>query len=241
MIALIDQYRKELENIRIYAPDTVQVYTSCIQAFCEFAKEHLNVDPIKAKGTQLVLWLTFLKQTGISYSRLGHHQYALKSFFTFLAKMGVTTTNPAQSLPPIPRIRGRIKPISTEDAFKLLDPFIPSCSTLSWISASPKAPPVTTPQVEPLATIPPSSPVKAFSTRSSRLPIISWKTSREANAQLKFLMRKKGALRPQYPFFFLSIDFVMKSPPTLGNLDIIVKTSRVARGCYQPQAPKNRA
>ena len=32
MIALIDQYRKELENIRIYAPDTVQVYTSCIQA-----------------------------------------------------------------------------------------------------------------------------------------------------------------------------------------------------------------
>jgi len=31
MIALIDQYRKELENVRIYALDTVQVYTSCIQ------------------------------------------------------------------------------------------------------------------------------------------------------------------------------------------------------------------
>ena len=27
MIALIDQYRKELENIRIYALDTIQVYT----------------------------------------------------------------------------------------------------------------------------------------------------------------------------------------------------------------------
>jgi site-specific recombinase XerD len=123
MIALIDQYRKELEDIRIYASDTVQVYTSCIQAFCEFAKEHLNVDPIKAEGTQLVLWLAFLRQTGISYSRLGHHQYALKSFFTFLVKMNVITTNPAESLPPIPRIRGRIKPISTEDAFKLLDSF----------------------------------------------------------------------------------------------------------------------
>jgi len=123
MIALIDQYRKELENVRIYALDTIQVYTSCIQAFCEFAKEPLKLDPIKAEGTHLVLWLTFLKQTGISYSRLGHHQYALKSFFTFLVKMGVITTNPAQSLPPIPRIRGKIKPISTEDAFKLLGSF----------------------------------------------------------------------------------------------------------------------
>jgi len=123
MIALIDQYRKELENIRTYAKDTVQVYTSCIQAFCEFAKEHLNVDPIKAKGTQLIQWLAFLKQSGISYSRLGHHQYALKSFFTFLIKMDVITTNPAKSLPPIPRIRGSIKPISTEDAFKLLNTF----------------------------------------------------------------------------------------------------------------------
>ena len=43
-----------------------------------------------------------------------------------------------------------------------------------------------------------------------RQPIISWKTSREANAQLKSLMRENGALRPQYPFFLLSIDFVMK-------------------------------
>ena len=123
MIGLIDQYRKELEDIRIYAQDTVQVYTSCIQAFCEFATEHLKVDPIKAQGTQLVLWLAFLKQTGISYSRLGHHQYALKSFFAFLLKMNVISSNPAESLPPIPRIRGSGKPISTEDAFKLLDSF----------------------------------------------------------------------------------------------------------------------
>ena len=28
MIALIDQYRKELEDIRIYASDTVQVYVN---------------------------------------------------------------------------------------------------------------------------------------------------------------------------------------------------------------------
>lgn len=123
MIGLIDQYRKELEDIRIYASDTVQIYTSCIQAFCEFAKEHLKVDPIKAQGTHLALWLAFLKQTGISYSRLGHHQYALKSFFAFLFKMNVIPSNPAESLPPVPRIRGRIKPISTEDAFKLLDSF----------------------------------------------------------------------------------------------------------------------
>jgi hypothetical protein len=40
-----------------------------------------------------------------------------------------------------------------------------------------------------------------------------WKTSREASAQLRSLMREKEALRPQIFFSFFSVVSGMASPP----------------------------
>jgi site-specific recombinase XerD len=124
MIALIDQYRKELLKVNGFSPSTVETYTLSIQAFCHFAKNELNTDPFKVKGPQLLQWIMQLKHTGIGNSRMVNHHYALKSFFTFLQKTGNNASNPAQTLPLlIKRRRQRTKPISTQDAFKLLDSF----------------------------------------------------------------------------------------------------------------------
>jgi len=124
MIALIDQYRKTLLKVNGFAPSTVDTYTINIKAFCNFAKKELHIAPVNVRGPQLLKWILYLKNTGIGYSRIESHHYALKSFYTFLQKSGDITSNPAQTLPLlITRRRQVTKPISSKDAFKLLDSF----------------------------------------------------------------------------------------------------------------------
>jgi integrase/recombinase XerD len=124
MLAMIDQYRKELLKVNGFAASTVETYTISIKAFCNFAKNELKTDPVKVNGPQLLQWIMVLKNTGIGSSRLEIHHYALKSFFTFLQKTGDNPSNPAETLPRlITRRRQRTKPISTQEAFTLLDSF----------------------------------------------------------------------------------------------------------------------
>ncbi len=124
MIALIDQYRKELLKVNGFAASTVDTYTISVKAFCNFAENQLQTDPVKVNGPQLLKWILYLKNTAIGHSRLENHHYALKSFFTFVHKTGEITSNPAAALPLlIKRRRQPTKPISTQDAFKLLDSF----------------------------------------------------------------------------------------------------------------------
>jgi site-specific recombinase XerD len=124
MIALIDQYRKELLKVNGFSPSTAETYTLSIKAFCHFAKNQLHIDPVKVNGPLLLKWILYLKNTGIGHSRIENHHYALKSFFAFLKKSGDISSNPAQALPLlITRRRQVTKPISTRDAFNLLDSF----------------------------------------------------------------------------------------------------------------------
>lgn len=124
MIALIDQYQKELLKVNGFAASTVETYTISIKAFCSFAGNQLEMNPVKVKGPQLLKWILYLKNTGIGHSRIENHHYALKSFFAFVKKTGIINTNPAEALPLlIIRRRQVTKPISTQDAFKLLDSF----------------------------------------------------------------------------------------------------------------------
>jgi len=124
MIALIDLYRKALLKVNGFAASTVDTYTINIKAFCTFAKTQLNTDPVQITGPHLLKWILYLKNTGIGYSRIESHHYALKSFFAFLKEARIINTNPAQALPLlITRRRQVTKPISTQNAFKLLDSF----------------------------------------------------------------------------------------------------------------------
>ena len=109
MIALIDLYRKELLKVNGFAPSTVETYTISIRAFCEFAKTELKTDPANVRGPQLLKWILYLKNTGIGYSRIENHHYALKSFFAFLKKSGHIPSNPAQALPLLITRRRQIK------------------------------------------------------------------------------------------------------------------------------------
>jgi len=124
MIAIIDLYQKELLKVNGFSPSTVETYTLSINAFCRFAENELQTDPVNVNGPQLLKWILYLKDTGIGYSRIENHHYALKSFFMFVKKTGMIDINPAEALPLlITRKRQITKPISTKNAFKLLDSF----------------------------------------------------------------------------------------------------------------------
>jgi len=112
MIALIDLYQKELLKVNGFSPSTVETYTLSLNAFFCFAKNELQTDPVKVNGPQLLQWILHLKNTGLGYSRIENHHYALKSFFAFVKKTGLIDTNPAEVLPLlITRRRKVTKPI----------------------------------------------------------------------------------------------------------------------------------
>jgi integrase/recombinase XerD len=124
MLALIDQYRSELEKVNVFAASTIETYTIGVKAFCQYAKTSLHIDPVAAKADHLLQWMLHLKHSGIGHSRLENHHYTLKSFFAFVHKAGLTATNPADVLPLlIKRCRERTNPIKAYDAFKLLASF----------------------------------------------------------------------------------------------------------------------
>ena len=122
MIALIDEFKKELSDIAEYAPSTVENYVACIAAFFDYARNRLGVDPVFAKGKHILEWIGRVKNSGVSKSRMEHHRSALKLFFALMVKLGIVVKNPADKLPQIRRERTseRNRPVAPAVVFKLL-------------------------------------------------------------------------------------------------------------------------
>jgi integrase/recombinase XerD len=121
MTALIDEYKTELEDVLSFMPDTVVNYLGCILQFHSYAKKELLISPDQATGKHICIWITALKHTGISFSRLKHHQAALRTFFSMLVKMKYITKNPADALPVIRKSgQSKVRPVSRDTVFRLL-------------------------------------------------------------------------------------------------------------------------
>lgn len=123
MIALIDEFKKELSDIAEFAQSTVDNYVACITAFFDYARNRLRIDPVFAKGQHILDWIGQVKSSGVSKSRLEHHRSALKLFFALMVKLGIVVKNPAGKLPQIRRTRTscRNQPVAPAVIFKLLD------------------------------------------------------------------------------------------------------------------------
>jgi integrase/recombinase XerD len=105
-----------------YTSDTVSNYISCIQQFRTYINDIYGIDPRLITGTHLKAWFKHIKQTGVSHSRLIHHQSAIKHFYSFLRNMNCINTNPTFALLPIRRgKRNRRQAIDTNTAIRLLN------------------------------------------------------------------------------------------------------------------------
>jgi integrase/recombinase XerD len=120
MKKLIQLYEKDRLEVAVLAKKTVDTYVSSITAFIDFTRTTCHIDPIQCRGKHLQDWLEVVRPT-ISRSRLRQHQYALKSFFNFLHKLGAVSKNPAEPLPSLQKKPSKkIHPVTTKEAFKLL-------------------------------------------------------------------------------------------------------------------------
>jgi integrase/recombinase XerD len=120
MKRIIALFQKELLDVAGFAEDTVTTYSSSVAAFCAFASDTCDIDPLAAKGSHLLDWLQSIKK-GISRSRLRQHQFAIKNFFAFLKRRGIVEQNPAAALPRIgARYGDKHTAVSADTVFKLL-------------------------------------------------------------------------------------------------------------------------
>jgi integrase/recombinase XerD len=123
MNAIIEQFRKQLSEIALYADDTIANYVSCIYKFVDFIQTQVNIDPLKSTPQHLKQWMMHLKKSDISNSRLSHHKSALTGFFTFLLNMEIIDNNPTDCLFPIKRSKSDLnQPIDKDTAYQLLKP-----------------------------------------------------------------------------------------------------------------------
>ena len=122
MIALIDDFAKELTDIKGFAASTVQNYVACVAAFFHYAQNSLEIYPVFAKGRHIVQWIGALQKTGISKSRLEHHRSALRLFFALMVKLKIVSKNPADNLAAIRRQRtsDRNQPVKKVVVLRLL-------------------------------------------------------------------------------------------------------------------------
>jgi site-specific recombinase XerD len=127
---LIELYRKELACVYCFKDNTVGIYVTSVYRYFNYATDVLSIDPFRPKTGDLTGWMAHLKESGTSFSRLQTYQIALKSFFTFVMKMGIIKNNPCENLMLIRKEKSTLnQPISVESAFKLLESF----DQTSWI------------------------------------------------------------------------------------------------------------
>lgn len=121
MKKLVALFQKELLEVAGFAESTVETYSSSVTAFCEFAENTCDIDPLAARGSHLLDWLQTVKK-GIGRSRLRQHQFAIKNFFAFLDRRDIVGDNPAAALPRIGARHGdKHTAVPADTVFKLLD------------------------------------------------------------------------------------------------------------------------
>jgi integrase/recombinase XerD len=120
MNELIELYKKDRLEVAVFNQKTVDTYVSSVLAYSDFARESSGVTVLNSSGKHLQNWLEFLRPT-IGRSRLRQHQYALKSFFTFLYKLDAIENNPAEALQSLQKKPSKkIAAVTSEEVFMLL-------------------------------------------------------------------------------------------------------------------------
>jgi site-specific recombinase XerD len=121
LIALLDRYQREMIDLNGFSDKTLQTYLSCLESFFEYAQKDLKIDPLRCGGEDMLKWMRQVKERSISDSRLGHHRCAVRSFYSFLMRMGVRADDPSEFIPQVRNIpRGTTQPASAKEVFQLL-------------------------------------------------------------------------------------------------------------------------
>jgi integrase/recombinase XerC len=96
---MIDLFLKYLQYEKNYSSHTVLSYKTDLEEFAAFVAEQGAVfNPAEINHKQIRLWIVALMDSGIAPRSVNRKMSALKSFYRFLLRRGLATTNPAKTI-----------------------------------------------------------------------------------------------------------------------------------------------
>jgi len=97
---LIQKFLKALQAEKNYSEFTISAYELDLHQFNSFLKENYKNDSTvdKISKQNIRAFLSFLGSNGLSRNSIGRKLAALRSFFRYLNRVGIITSNPAQQI-----------------------------------------------------------------------------------------------------------------------------------------------
>jgi len=122
----IKKYLRYLEIERNASPHTITSYENDLRQFLEYCAEsfELEEEEISLEGIDRLtirLWLGELSEEGLAKNSIARKVAALRSFFKYCFKRGMTTRNPAQLLIVPKRDRQLPKTANPEDLNRMME------------------------------------------------------------------------------------------------------------------------
>lgn len=109
-LEMFTPFLQYLQYEKAYSPCTIKAYETDLAMFADFLEQqNTHFDPSKANTLQIRSWLLHLMEQGETARTVNRKISALKSYYRFLNKKGITANNPTQKLI-VPKIK---KPLPT--------------------------------------------------------------------------------------------------------------------------------
>lgn len=88
------KYEDYLEKERNYSDKTIVAYVGDVSSFVLFVEEELELGYLKVTYDEVRLWLVVLSEAGLSNRSINRKMSSLRSFYSFLQKIKMVSSNP---------------------------------------------------------------------------------------------------------------------------------------------------
>lgn len=88
------KYEDYLEKERNYSHKTIVAYVGDVSSFVLFVEEELELGYLKVTYDEVRLWLVVLSEAGLSNRSINRKMSSLRSFYSFLQKIKMVSSNP---------------------------------------------------------------------------------------------------------------------------------------------------
>lgn len=88
------KYEDYLEKERNYSHKTILAYVGDVSSFVLFVEEELELGYLKVTYDEVRLWLVVLSEAGLSNRSINRKMSSLRSFYSFLQKIKMVSSNP---------------------------------------------------------------------------------------------------------------------------------------------------
>ncbi|NPA42871.1 MAG: tyrosine-type recombinase/integrase [Chlorobi bacterium] len=117
----VDRFIEYLLKERHYSPLTADAYRRDLESFTRFLRHARGKSPLEAGPKDIRRWVVYLSSEGLDPRSVNRKLTAVRSFYKFLIKTGVLSSNPAAGIPGLKTAKKQRVPLSEKETRLLLD------------------------------------------------------------------------------------------------------------------------